>query len=349
MIMIGINGMGRIGRLVLRKAFDSNLSLNDPRVVAINSKYSIETVSHLIKYDTVHGKFDGSVEIEDGDLIINGFRVKVTYEMYPENIPWEKLGVKVVIDSTGQFNNRESAQKHLQSGAETVINTAPAKDMDLTVVMGVNDHLYDPESHKLLSSASCTTNCVAPILDVLDKAFSIKNGWVTSVHSYTNDQKHLDNPHHDLRRARACTQSIIPTSTGVGKALKNVIPHLAPIIQGLSVRVPTPDVSLIDMTIQVHDDVTLEKVQKLFEGASRGHLSSYLDYINDPLISSDFIGNEKSAVIDGLSLSVAGDQIKVLAWYDNEWGYSCRVVDLAHLVINKQKQGECELWDKTVI
>ncbi|WP_420826796.1 type I glyceraldehyde-3-phosphate dehydrogenase [Chengkuizengella sediminis] len=347
--MIGINGMGRIGRLVLRKAFDSNLSLNDSRVIAINSKYSIETVSHLIKYDTVHGKFNGSVEIEDGDLIINGFRVKVTYEMYPEDIPWEQLGVKVVIDSTGQFNNRESAQKHLQSGALTVINTAPAKDMDLTVVMGVNDHLFDPESHKLLSSASCTTNCVAPILDVLDKTFSIKNGWVTSVHSYTNDQKHLDNPHHDLRRARACTQSIIPTSTGVGKALKNVIPHLAPIIQGLSVRVPTPDVSLIDMTIQVHDDVTLEKVRKVFEGAARGHLSPYLDYINDPLISSDFIGNEKSAVIDGLSLSVAEDQIKVLAWYDNEWGYSCRVVDLAHLVINKQKQGECELWDKTVI
>jgi glyceraldehyde 3-phosphate dehydrogenase len=326
---IGISGMGRIGRLLLRKAFSEE---NAVGVKAINCIYPLETISHLLKYDTIHGTWDATIESQDDQLIINGHKIKVFYEREPEKISWGKLGIHTVIDATGKFNDRQGAQKHLISGVSTVIITAPGKQMDLTVVMGVNDDQYNPEKHFLLSSASCTTNCVAPVLHILDEAFCVKSGWMTTIHSFTNDQRHLDNPHKDLRRARGCTQSIVPTTTGVGKALADILPHLAPLIQGISIRVPTPDVSLIDLTVQVNRRVTEDEVKSVFRLATEGRMSTIVGYTEEPLVSSDFIGSSQSAVIDGLSLMVKQDQIKVLAWYDNEWAYACRVMDLAQKV-----------------
>jgi len=326
---IGISGLGRIGRLLLRKAFTDRNLLD---IKAINCIYPIETIAHLLKYDTIHGTWDAALYTEGECLIINDHRIKVFNEREPENIAWGKLGIHTVIDATGQFNDRSGAQKHLAAGASTVIITAPGKQMDLTVVMGVNDHEYNPKQHFLLSTASCTTNCVAPILSILDNAFQIRSGWMTSIHSFTNDQRHLDNPHTDLRRARGCTQAIVPTTTGVGKALQEILPHLASKIQGISIRVPTPDVSLIDLTVQVEGKVNKADVKAVLLAAAEGYMSPYLGYTEEPLVSSDFIGSSKSAVIDGLSLMVSQDQIKVLAWYDNEWGYACRVIDLAYRV-----------------
>lgn len=325
----GISGMGRIGRLLLRKAFSEANVLG---VKAINCVYPIETISHLLKYDSIHGNWDALIEIQNDDLIINGHKIKVFYEREPEKIAWGKHGIHTVIDATGKFNDRQGAQKHLASGVSTVIITAPGKNMDLTVVMGVNDHQYDPETHFLLSAASCTTNCVAPVLNILDQTFQVQSGWMTTIHSYTNDQRHLDNPHIDLRRARGCTQSIVPTTTGVGKALIDILPHLAPNIQGISIRVPTPNVSLIDLTVQVGRMVTPEEVRLVFRQAAEGSMSPYVGYTEVPLVSSDFIGSSQSAIIDGLSVMVSGNQIKVLAWYDNEWAYASRVLDLARKV-----------------
>jgi glyceraldehyde 3-phosphate dehydrogenase len=327
---IGINGMGRIGRLLLRKAFSEE---NAVGVKAINCIYPLEVISHLLKYDTIHGTWDAAIEWHDEqNLIINGQEIKVFYERDPESIPWGKLGIHTVVDATGKFNDRQGAQKHQTSGVSTVIITAPGKQMDLTVVMGVNDHQYNPEKHFLLSSASCTTNCAAPVLHILDEAFGVKSGWLTTIHSFTNDQRHLDNPHKDLRRARGCTQSIVPTSTGVGKALADILPHLASVIQGISIRVPTPDVSLIDLTVQVNRRVNADEVKSTIRLAAEGKMSAIVGYTEEPLVSSDFIGSSHSAVIDGLSLLVYQDQIKVLAWYDNEWAYACRVIDLAQKV-----------------
>jgi glyceraldehyde 3-phosphate dehydrogenase len=332
---IGISGMGRIGRLLLRKALSEE---NAVGVKAINCVYPLETISHLLKYDTIHGKWDATIEWHDDQLIINGHRIKVFFEREPEKISWGKLGIHTVIDATGKFNDRQGAQKHLRSGVSTVIITAPGKQMDLTVVMGVNDDQYNPEQHFLLSSASCTTNCVAPVLHILDEAFCVKSGWMTTIHSFTNDQNHLDNPHKDLRRARGCTQSIVPTTTGVGKALADILPHLAPVIQGISIRVPTPDVSLIDLTVQVNRRVTEDEVKSVFRLAAEGRMSAIVGYTEEPLVSSDFIGTSQSAVIDGLSLMVKQDQIKVLAWYDNEWAYACRVMELAQKVTDMKME-----------
>ncbi|MEX1030304.1 MAG: type I glyceraldehyde-3-phosphate dehydrogenase [Paenibacillaceae bacterium] len=332
---IGISGIGRIGRLLIRNAFTDG---NNSSIKAINSTYPVETIAHLLKYDSVHGTWDAEISSMQGQLIINGQSISMFYERDPANIPWRSAGIHTVIDATGQFNNREGAQNHLNAGASTVIITAPGKQMDLTVVMGVNDHLYKPDKHVLLSAASCTTNCVAPVLYIIDQAFGVKGGWMTTIHSYTNDQRHLDNPHKDLRRARACTQSIVPTTTGVGKALIDVLPHLAPIINGISIRVPTPDVSLIDLTVQVHRPVSNTKLKSIFQQAAEGEMKPYVDYIEEPLVSTDFIGCSKSAVIDGLSLMVYEDQIKVLAWYDNEWAYACRVMDLARMVKERRRE-----------
>lgn len=332
---IGISGMGRIGRLLIRNAFEDGNNLS---IKAINSAHPIETIVHLLKYDSVHGTWDAEISCNHGQLIINGQSIRIFYEREPVRIPWGSAGIHTVIDATGQFNDRQGAQNHLKAGASTVIITAPGKEMDLTVVMGVNDHQYEPNKHVLLSAASCTTNCVAPVLHIIDQAFGVKGGWMTTIHSYTNDQRHLDNPHKDLRRARACTQSIVPTTTGIGTALIDILPHLAPIIKGLSIRVPTPDVSLIDLTVQVKRSITDNKVKSIFQQATQSEMHPYVGYIEEPLVSRDFIGCSKSAVIDGLSLMVYENQIKVLAWYDNEWAYACRVMDLAR----KVKEGRRE-------
>ncbi len=304
----------------------------------------------MLKYDTIHGMWDADIEDGIDSLTINGRRIAVLAERDPSRLPWEALGVDLVIDATGKFNNKQGAEKHLEAGASSVIITAPGSGMDLTVVMGVNDGRYDPERHKLLSAASCTTNCVAPVLKIIDDAFTVRSGWMTTVHAYTNDQKHLDNPHADLRRARSCTQSIIPTTTGVGKALRDILPHLAPVMQGISLRVPTPDVSLADMTLQLGRSVTADEVKAVFQEAVTGEFARYVGYSEEPLVSSDYIGHSKSAVVDGLSLMASGDQVKILAWYDNEWAYASRVADLMNLVASQtQKRRECRMEQSSII
>lgn len=338
---IGVSGMGRIGRLLVRKL----MQYPDVHLKAINSIHPIETIAHLLKYDTVHGIWDLPVSVKDGRLHINGHMIDVVMERNPEHIPWKELGVDLVIDATGKFNYRAGAEKHLIGGASRVIITAPGENMDMTIVMGVNDHLLDTTKHVLLSAASCTTNCLAPVLNILDRAFQVSSGWMTTIHSFTSDQMHLDNPHKDLRRARACAQSIIPTSSGVGKALKGVLPHLAPHIHGVAVRVPTQDVSLIDLTVKVSAKVRLEEVRNVLRQAAEGEWPAYVGYSDEPLVSIDFVGNEKSATIDGLSIMAVEDQIKVLAWYDNEWGYVCRVAELAYKVHERMES----TWEEAVL
>ncbi|GKU79977.1 glyceraldehyde-3-phosphate dehydrogenase 2 [Paenibacillus sp. L3-i20] len=345
MVGVGISGTGRIGRLVIRRAFSTNSK--EIQIKVVNSTYPVETIAHLLKYDTIHGTWDAEVTTQDGNLIINGNKVHYVMERDPTKLPWKEYGVAIAIDATGKFNDREGALKHIAAGAEHVILTAPGKQVDLTVVMGVNDKNYDPAKHRILSAASCTTNCVAPVLDVLDQAFGVKQGWMTTVHAYTSDQNHMDNPHKDLRRARGCAQSIIPTSTGVGKALRDVLPHLAAVVQGISLRVPTPDVSLVDLTVHLSKKTTVEDVKQAFVEAASTYLKACLDVVDAPLVSSDYIGNSHSAIIDAPSLMVSGDQLKVLAWYDNEWGYSCRVMDLAQLVSRSITVGGVKEWATT--
>lgn len=338
-ISVGISGMGRIGRLLIRRAFSQEIP--SFQVVAINATYPVETLAHLLKYDTVHGKWDADISFQENQLQINGHEIQIVTERDPSKLPWKQLGIELVIDATGKFNHREGAKQHLEAGADLVLATAPADEFDTTIVMGVNESTFSPEKHKLVSAASCTTNCLSPVLKILDDAFTVKNGWMTTVHSYTNDQNHLDNPHGDLRRARACTQSIVPTSTGVRKALADVLPHLAPKLNGISLRVPTPDVSLVDLTVQVSRPVTQLEVTSAFQKAAEGAMAPYVEVCQEPLVSTDFIGNDKSAIIDSASLMVSGDQIKVLAWYDNEWGYACRVINLAeHLSATKLKRNQ---------
>ncbi|WP_265333399.1 type I glyceraldehyde-3-phosphate dehydrogenase [Paenibacillus guangzhouensis] len=326
--------MGRIGRLLVRRAFEHPQKSWQLR--AINCLYPASTIAHLLTYDTVHSKWDRDISVEPNALIIEGQRIEVLSEPDPARLPWEQLGIHTVIDATGKFTDRSQAAQHLEAGAKKVIITSPGKGLDLTVVMGVNENKYDPDRHAIVSAASCTTNCLAPVLHILDDAFQVLTGWMTTIHSYTNDQKHLDNPHRDLRRARACTQSIVPTSTGVGKALGEVIPHLAPVIQGISIRVPTPNVSLIDLTVETYHEVTQEQVRNVFKQAVIGRYASIVQLCEEPLVSTDFIGNDKSSVIDGLSMMTQGSQVKVLAWYDNEWAYACRVIDLAQYMVSQE-------------
>ncbi|WP_409341677.1 type I glyceraldehyde-3-phosphate dehydrogenase [Paenibacillus sp. MBLB4367] len=343
---LAISGMGRIGRLLVRRAFSKGLAAAE--IAAINTTSPVETVAHLLKYDTVHGKWDADIDIEDKRLLINGQAIDIVMERDPLQLPWERLGIDIAIDATGKFNDRQGAAKHVTAGAGRVILTAPGSGVDLTVVMGVNEASYDPQRHRLLSTASCTTNCLAPILHILDEAFQLEQGWMTTVHAFTNDQNHMDNPHKDLRRARACTQSIIPTSTGVGKALAGVLPHLASRVQGISLRVPTQDVSLVDLTALVKRPVTKEEVKDAIRQAVSGKLAPIVEYNELPLVSSDYTGNDKSAVIDGLSLMVADNQIKLLAWYDNEWAYASRVIDFAEYVAKAEK-GSVELsWSEAL-
>ncbi|CAM3753776.1 glyceraldehyde-3-phosphate dehydrogenase [Mesobacillus zeae] len=326
---IAINGFGRIGRMVFRKAIlEHNLE-----VVAINASYPAETLAHLIKYDSTHGQFQGEVIPADDALIVNGKRVKLLSNRNPAELPWREMKVDIVIEATGKFNSRDKAALHLEAGAKKVILTAPGKEEDITVVMGVNDGALMIDEHDVISNASCTTNCLAPVAKVLNDRFGIKNGLMTTVHAYTNDQKNIDNPHKDLRRARSCGQSIIPTSTGAAKALSLVLPELKGKLHGMALRVPTPNVSLVDLVVDLEKEVTVDEINDAFLAASKGDLKGILDITTDPLVSIDFNTNEHSAIIDGLSTMVIGERkVKVLAWYDNEWGYSCRVVDLANHV-----------------
>ncbi|MEB1807754.1 MAG: glyceraldehyde-3-phosphate dehydrogenase [Bacillaceae bacterium] len=328
-VKVAINGFGRIGRMVFRKAIlDDKLD-----VVAVNASYPAETLAHLVKYDTIHGRFEGEVEAGDNELIVNGKVVKLLQSRDPKQLPWKEMNVDIVVEATGKFKSKETAGYHIEAGAKKVVITAPGKDEDVTVVVGVNDDDYIHEKHDVISNASCTTNCLAPVAKVIDEAFGIETGMMTTVHSYTNDQKNIDNPHKDLRRARACAQSIIPTSTGAAKAIAKVLPNLSGKLNGMALRVPTPNVSLVDFVVQVKNDVTVEEVNEVLRNAANNELKGILGYTDEPLVSIDFNGNENSSIIDGLSTMVLGDrQLKVLAWYDNEWGYSCRVVDLVNLV-----------------
>lgn len=332
-IKVAINGFGRIGRMVFRKA----ILENKLDIVAINAAgYPAETLAHLVKYDTVHGTFDADIKVGEDELIVNGKSVKLVNDRDPRNLPWKELDIDIVIESTGKFVSKERAGYHLEAGAKKVVITAPGKNEDVTIVIGVNEEQYDHEKHDIISNASCTTNCLAPFVKVLEEEFGIETGMMTTVHAYTNDQKNLDNPHKDLRRARACAQSIIPTTTGAAKAIAKVLPQLEGKLNGMALRVPTPNVSLVDFVATVKRDVTAEEVNVALEKAANGPLKGVLGFTKEPLVSIDFNGNENSSIIDGLSTMVLGTrQVKVLAWYDNEWGYSCRVVDLVNIVAEK--------------
>ncbi|WP_164216801.1 glyceraldehyde-3-phosphate dehydrogenase [Virgibacillus sp. YIM 98842] len=326
---IAINGFGRIGRMVFRQAVvDEQFE-----VVAINASYPAETLAHLIKYDSVHGRFQGKVKALEDGLEINNKKVAIVNSRQPDKLPWKALDIDVVIEATGKFKTKESAGLHMEAGAKKVVITAPGKQVDNTIVMGVNEETYNPAKDDVISNASCTTNCLAPVVKVLDSHFSIENGLMTTVHSFTNDQKNLDNPHKDLRRGRGMTQSIIPTSTGAAKALGEVLPHLNGKLHGMALRVPTPNVSLVDLVVDVKETVTPEKINQVFKQVSENELKGIIDYSDEPLVSVDYTSSEYSAVIDGLSTMVMeGTKVKVLAWYDNEWGYSRRVLDLTKYV-----------------
>jgi glyceraldehyde 3-phosphate dehydrogenase len=328
---IAINGFGRIGRMVFRKAIlEDNLE-----IVAINASYPSETLAHLIKYDTNHGQFEGEVIPLDNAIEVNGKHIQLLSNRDPKLLPWKELNIDIVIEATGKFNSKDKAIAHIEAGAKKVIITAPGKDEDVTIVMGVNEHVFDVNEHHVISNASCTTNCLAPVAKVLNKKFGIVNGLMTTVHAYTNDQNNIDNPHKDLRRARGCAQSIIPTSTGAAKALSLVLPELKGKLHGMSLRVPTPNVSLVDLVVDLEKDVTVDDINDAFIEASFGEYKGIIGFTTEPLVSVDFNTNPNSAIIDGLSTMVIGsNKVKVLAWYDNEWGYSSRVVDLVKFVVN---------------
>ena len=325
-VSIAINGFGRIGRMVFRQA----ILKDELNIVAINASYPAETLAHLIKYDTNHGAFEGTVETAENALIVNGKTVKIVSERDPKLLPWKEMGVELVIEATGKFNDRDKAAMHLEAGAKKVILTAPGKNEDITVVLGVNDDKLDLTKHDIISNASCTTNCLAPVAKVLNDTFGIENGLMTTVHAYTNDQNNIDNPHKDLRRARNCASSIIPTSTGAAKALSLVLPELKGKLHGMALRVPTPNVSLVDLVVDLQKDVTAEEINAAFVAAAEGPMKGILGVSFEPLVSSDYNTNPFSSTVDGLTTMVMGDRkVKVIAWYDNEWGYSARVVDLA--------------------
>lgn len=324
-IKVGINGFGRIGRLVFRGA------VNDPNVeiVAINDLTDAAMLAHLLKYDSVHGKFDGDVSAEDDAIIVNGKRVRVFAERDPKNLPWGDLGVDYVVESTGVFRTREQAQWHIDAGAKKVIITAPAKNEDITIVLGVNEDKYDANNHHVISNASCTTNCLAPFAKVLNDNFGIKKGLMTTIHAYTNDQRILDLPHSDFRRARAAAENIIPTTTGAAAAVGLVLPELKGKLDGYSLRVPTPTVSVVDLVAEVEKSATAEQVNAAFKEAAEGNLKGILGYEEQELVSMDYKGDPRSSIIDAsLTTVMEGNMVKVVAWYDNEWAYSIRVIDL---------------------
>jgi glyceraldehyde 3-phosphate dehydrogenase len=330
---IGINGFGRIGRNFFRALRKSGADLE---VVAVNDITSAGTLAHLLKYDSVLGRFDGQVESADDALIVDGEKLRVLAERDPAALPWGDLGAEIVIESTGLFTDRDKAAKHLEAGARKVIISAPAKGEDVTIVMGVNDGNYDPASHDVISNASCTTNCVVPLAKVLMDSFGIEQGLMTTVHAYTNDQNILDLPHSDLRRARAAAVNIIPTSTGAAKATSLAIPELKGKLDGMSMRVPVPDGSVTDLVCVIGREATKDEINEAYRAASEnGPLSKYLVYTEDPIVSTDIVGTPASCTFDALATMSLGTLVKVVGWYDNEWGYSNRLVDLASLVASK--------------
>ncbi|MGM0416811.1 MAG: type I glyceraldehyde-3-phosphate dehydrogenase [Thermodesulfobacteriota bacterium] len=331
-VKVAINGFGRIGRNVLRIAQQGA----DFEVVAINDLSDAETLAHLFKYDSVHGIYQGSVETSGDSIIVDGRAIKIYSEKDPATLPWKADGVEIVLEATGVFRSREGAAKHLEAGASRVIISAPGKKSDVTVVKGVNFDDYDPNEHQVISNASCTTNCLAPAARLLHEKLGIKRGSMTTIHSYTNDQKILDLPHKDLRRSRAAALSMIPTTTGATDAVALVIPELQGRLTGMAVRVPTPNVSMIDFVIETEKDTTAEEVNAMMQEAANGELAGVLEYCDKPLVSTDFNGNPASCVLDALSTTVLQDRmVKVLLWYDNEWGYSARIVDLLNLAATK--------------
>lgn len=331
-IRIGINGFGRIGRNVFRVA----LKRSDIEIVAVNNRTVGDIMAHLLKYDSVHGTLDGDVRYSDEKLLVDGREVKVVSHTDPTGIPWGELGVDIVIESSGKFNKGSECQKHLDSGAKKVVISAPAKEEDATIVMGVNHATYNPAEHHIVSNASCTTNCLAPFAKVLNDNFGVKRGLMTTVHSYTNDQQILDQSHKDFRRARAAGLSIIPTTTGAAKAVALVLPELQGKLNGFAMRVPTPNVSVVDLVVNVEKATSKEGVNAVLKAASEGELKGILGYCELPLVSTDFNGSSYSSIIDGLSTMVIDEtMIKVIGWYDNEWGYSERVVDLVTYIASR--------------
>ncbi|RKY65166.1 MAG: type I glyceraldehyde-3-phosphate dehydrogenase [Candidatus Latescibacterota bacterium] len=324
-IALGINGFGRIGRLVFRAMMEKAPDAFE--VKAINDLTDAETLAHLLRYDSVHGRYPGKVEAKGDRLVVDGREILVVSEPDPAELPWGKLGVEVVLESTGRFREREQAEKHLQAGAKKVLISAPAKGEDVTIVLGVNDEMLKPE-HTIVSNASCTTNSLAPMVKVLNDSFGIERGLMTTVHSYTNDQRILDFPHKDLRRARAAAMNIIPTTTGAAKAIGKVVPELDGKMNGLALRVPTPDGSITDLVAVLKREVTADEVNEAFKKAAEGEMKGILEYCEDPIVSTDIIHNPASCIFDASSTMVVGNLVKVLGWYDNEWGYSCRCVEL---------------------
>ena len=331
---IGINGFGRIGRLVLRA--NETRNAGKVEVAAVNDLTDADTNAHLLKYDTNYGQYPGKVEANNGDLMVDGRSIKVFSERDPAQIPWGEMGVDLVIESTGIFTNAEQASGHLKGGAKKVVISAPASGEDITIVLGVNNDLYDAAKHNIISNASCTTNCFATMVKVLHDAFGVEHGLMSTIHSYTNDQAILDQRHGDLRRARAAAENIIPTSTGAARAVGLVLPELNGKLNGVAFRVPTSTGSITDFTAQVSKNVTIEEINEAYRVAADGAMKGILEYNDEPLVSSDYKGNPHSSIIDGLSTMVmSGNMVKVMGWYDNEWGYSCRTTDLASLISDK--------------
>jgi glyceraldehyde 3-phosphate dehydrogenase len=324
-LKVAINGFGRIGRMVLR----AGLSRKDMDFVAINDLTDPETLAHLLKYDSSQGRLEADVSVTEHSLILNGKEVQIYQEKDPSKIPWKDVGAEFVFECTGLFRDKEKASAHLDAGAKKVIISAPAKDPDATIVMGVNQEEYDPQKHHVVSNASCTTNCLAPVCKVLLDNFGIEKGLMTTTHAYTGDQRLLDFPHRDLRRARAAALSMIPTTTGAAKAVSLVLPQLAGKLNGMAIRVPTPNVSVVDLVVQLSKPATADEVNKAMKEAAEGDLKGILAYCEEPLVSIDFNGSTVSSTVDSLSTMVIGDMLKVLSWYDNEFGYSCRMIDLA--------------------
>jgi len=331
-VKIGINGFGRIGRMVFRAALGSP----DVEVVAVNDLTDADTNAHLLKYDSIHGILDADISSSDKTIIVNNKPVQVLSEKDPSKLKWGDLGIDVVVESTGLFRDRAKAGAHMEAGAKKVIITAPAKDEDITIVLGVNEDKYDPANHHIISNASCTTNCLAPVAKVLDGEFGIERGLMTTVHAYTNDQRILDQAHGDLRRARAAGESIIPTTTGAAKAVALVLPQLKGKLNGFAMRVPVANVSVVDLVVELTKGASVDAINDALKAAAQGHLKGILAYTEEPLVSKDFNGNPNSSIVDGLSTMTMGDTMaKVVAWYDNEWAYSLRVVELAQYIAGR--------------
>jgi glyceraldehyde 3-phosphate dehydrogenase len=330
---VGINGFGRIGRNAFKAAFEKNA---DFEIVAINDITSPATLAHLLKYDSIFGKFPGEVSSTENSIIVNGKEIKILAVRNPADLPWGELGVELVLESTGLFTNKADAAKHITAGAKKVVISAPASDEDITIVMGVNEDKYDKNIHNVISNASCTTNCIAPVAKIIDREFGIVKGLMTTIHSYTNDQKILDLPHSDLRRARAACLSMIPTTTGAAKAVALVLPELKGKLNGMAIRIPTPAVSVVDLVCELKKNATAQEINDALIKAAKGELKGILDVTDEPLVSVDFKGNEKSSIVDLLStMVIEGNMIKIISWYDNEWGYSNRVIDLMEYIIKK--------------